>query len=760
MRQNQSRTGYRLLLDLTVLVILLSPGLASADGPASPVDVPPGWQRLGPFGGKVIDVAYAPSDPNIVYALLENKTVPVYKSTDNGKTWTVMPVPYHIILPQSIAVSPVNPDLVLFAEMDNLYRSCDGGLTWAEQVDVYPNIIRFSPANPNKVYFNTDGNLYRSTDAGEHWEMITDQRMWRFSVDPFQETYIYATNIGENKGFFISRDDGLSWELLGFQSENIRKIVTGKEPGTIYFIKYYDNIVWKTTDYGVTWSVLTDSFASDILDLDVNVLSKDELFITLEDFQEPFNSNIWHSADDGFSWRNIPSRWCNLLYDNVEIDPSDTSHLIAFERWFGMHFTWDSGANWTQSGSVFPGIELFRVALSPVISGLMLVQTKGDGYVLQSTDSGKTWEYTHFRKQFGVGDFVFSYRHCDRVFFAVDCLYRSNNQGVDWEDVTPAGFGRPYSLAVNPANDDIVLCGDMGGRIIRSDDGGDTWTEVYNADKSSVYIRHIRFKPLDPSVVYAATDIYASTGGSFLKSTDAGLTWEQLSPMPTGSVSDLAISYTEPEILFASNDYNLYKSINQGIDWERAGSEIDLHARHCLTSPRYPSWVWVPIALSTDGSETWQFDHAPNLYDDASAMSAVHYVMGPDWLPCLISPSEVDGIWTHVEDMPPRIMMAGSHYDPAASMLHFSALVTDPKGPQDIETVEILYEGSETGMQLHDDGTNWDAHAHDGVFILAIPVKADDPVVNIPYSLIAKDKSGFVSRSWPDIKATQYRGEP
>ena len=746
-----------MVLFVIVMVTFMGPRVASADSPPSPVEVPAGWQRLGPFGGKVIDVAYAPSDPNIVYALLENKTVPVYKSTDNGKTWTVMPVPYHIFLPQSIAVSPVNPDLVLFSDGTTLFRSCDGGLTWEEQVDMYADIIRFSPANPNKVYCNTGGDLYRSTDAGEHWEMITDQGMWRFTVDPFQETYIYATNIGEHYGFFFSPDDGQSWELRGFQTERIRKIVTGKEPGTIYFIKYYDNIVWKTTDYGVTWSILTDSFASDILDLDVHVLSKDELFITLEDFQKPFNSNIWHSADDGVTWHNIPSRWCNLLYDNVEIDPSDTSHLIAFERWFGMHFTWDSGANWTQSGSVFPGIELFRVALSPVIRGLMLVQTWGDGYVLRSIDSGKTWEYTHYRKHYlnGGGGLVFCYRHCNRVFFTTDsCLYRSNNQGVDWEDVTPAGFGSAYSLAVNPVNDDIVLCGNFSGKIIRSDDGGDTWTEVYNADNSSVYIKHIRFKPMDPSVVYVAAE------RSFLKSTDAGLTWEQLSRLPAGSAEDLAISYTEPEILYATNGSGLYKSTNQGIDWERVGYDIDLQAKHCLTSPRHPSWVWVPIALSTDGAATWQFDRAPYLYNDASAMYSVHTLMGPDWLPCLISPSEVDGIWTHVEDMPPRIMMAGSHYDPAASMLHFNAWATDPKGPQDVETVEILYEGGETGIQLHDDGTQGDANALDGVFSLVIPVKADDPVVNIPYSLIAKDKSGFVSRSWPDIRATNYRGEP
>ena len=134
-------------------------------------------------------------------------------------------------------------------------------------------------------------------------------------------------------------------------------------------------------------------------------------------------------------------------------------------------------------------------------------------------------------------------------------------------------------------------------------------------------------------------------------------------------------------------------------------------------------------------------------------------VMGPNWFPHLIFPSEVDGIWTRVEDMPPRIMTAGSHYDAEASMLHFNAWVTDIKGPEDVETVNILYDGQETGLRLYDDGTHGDMAAHDGLFHLSIPIEADDPFINIPYSMIAIDKNGLVSRGWPELKTTQSRGE-
>ena len=104
-------------------------------------------------------------------------------------------------------------------------------------------------------------------------------------------------------------------------------------------------------------------------------------------------------------------------------------------------------------------------------------------------------------------------------------------------------------------------------------------------------------------------------------------------------------------------------------------------------------------------------------------------------------------------------MMAGSNYDAAASMLHFNAWVSDVKGPEDVDTVEVLYEGNELGVRLYDDGTHGDSDAHDGLFSLSIPADVTDPIINVPYSLIAKDKNGLVSRGWPELTTTEKRGE-
>ena len=736
----------------------------AADAP-SPVEAPQGWQRLGPYGGKVLEVVYAPSDPNVIYALLENDTVPVYKSTDNGKTWNFLQIPFDVRWPESLAVSPVNSSIVLFSDMSSIFRSENGGIDWTRFDKGYINPLKFSRANPNKVY-GTSGLLHRSMDSGLTWELVTDRQIYRFALDPFNENRILATTKGtriEDRGLFESVDDGETWNLLGFEFEYIRIVEFGKTPGVIYLIKSHDSVIWKSSDNGVTWSILTDAFASYIIDFDVTGTTTEELFVTVEGYGAAYESNILRSSDGGATWQTAPSRWAYYLYDGVAIDPSDTNRFIGYQTWCGMHFTWDGGATWAQSGSVFPGIPLHRIGVSPVKDGLMHVQTV-NGYNLRSLDAGQTWEFTNYKNEHSGGwGFAFCMNNDQGVYWlAYKKILQSLNGGLDWKDLTPADFEYPSSIAVHPDDDSILLCGSQHGVMIRSADAGQTWTEVYNAHNISVRIGHIQFKPLDSSVMYAGTINWRTSEVKLLRSSDAGTTWVEVSRIPTMYLNDLTISYTDPEIVFESDSFNLFRSVNQGLDWERIGSDINLQSRRCLVSSRYPTWIWVPSlssALSTDTGNTWTFFDDVGLYPGSTVTYDADMVMGPDWIPSLVFASRADGVWTRVEDMPPRIMTAGSHYDAETSMLHFNAWVTDIRGPEDVETVNILYDGQETGLRLYDDGTHGDMAAHDGLFHLSIPIEADDPFINIPYSLIAIDKNGLVSRGWPELKTTYIKGE-
>ncbi|MEE4109265.1 MAG: hypothetical protein V2I24_07955, partial [Halieaceae bacterium] len=129
----------------------------------------------GFFGGSVGSVAVAPSDPNVVYAGLGEKTIRgnvssnfgVWKSTDAGKTWSFIGLEdtRHI---GRIRVHPDNPDVVYVAAMGDLwqpgtargvYKSTNGGESWDKVLFVSEDAgavdLTFEPGNARILYAST-----------------------------------------------------------------------------------------------------------------------------------------------------------------------------------------------------------------------------------------------------------------------------------------------------------------------------------------------------------------------------------------------------------------------------------------------------------------------------------------------------------------------------------------------------------------------------------------------------------------------------
>jgi photosystem II stability/assembly factor-like uncharacterized protein len=89
----------------------------------------------------------------------------VYRSTDQGLTWTVVPLGGYSGC-YAMAPSPANP-LTVYAVSDGLYRSTDGGRTFAllSRISVTAKVIAISPANAQVIYVGGD-SIQRSDDGG------------------------------------------------------------------------------------------------------------------------------------------------------------------------------------------------------------------------------------------------------------------------------------------------------------------------------------------------------------------------------------------------------------------------------------------------------------------------------------------------------------------------------------------------------------------------------------------------------------------
>lgn len=158
-------------------------------------------------------LAVTAANPAYVY-LLYSKTngddfKGIYRSADNGLTFTLRASTPNILgydlqagsggqswYDQALAVSPVDPELVLAAGVRNC-RSKDGGITWVEatkdcedaDLELHWDIhgIEFVPGSSTHAFVVCDGGIYKTTTAGNCWSAVNQdnisvQQIYRFSM--------------------------------------------------------------------------------------------------------------------------------------------------------------------------------------------------------------------------------------------------------------------------------------------------------------------------------------------------------------------------------------------------------------------------------------------------------------------------------------------------------------------------------------------------------------------------------------------------
>lgn len=150
-----------------------------------------------------IGIAIAPSEPSIVYAVIESeqdKDKGLYRSENGGESWertngdfslTVRPFYF-----SRIVVDPRNPDVVVKAGLSGSI-SRDGGSTFKSLGNMHSDIhdIIFDINNSDVLHVGTDGGVYRSWNGGTTMEIVSNlplSQFYHISVDNAEPYRIYG----------------------------------------------------------------------------------------------------------------------------------------------------------------------------------------------------------------------------------------------------------------------------------------------------------------------------------------------------------------------------------------------------------------------------------------------------------------------------------------------------------------------------------------------------------------------------------------
>ena len=307
-----------------------------------------------------------------------------------------------------------------------------------------------------------------------------------------------------------------------------------------------------------------------------------------------YGSGLLRSDDGGTRWTPLPGA---PAINQLAFDPAAGDALLAATR-DGAYRSADRGASWQRIGFARDDVE--AVAADPVRPQILLaaVTTQAlEGGIFRSRDDGRTW--TAVSDVVGVSDLVPDLAH-PGTFYATDNeeIYKSLDHGATWR-VLPPPFFEPLTLAVSATG--VLFAGTLIGGVLRSGDGGLTWTPDADASvfapADSVY--DLLASPTDPQAVLA--------GGArgVWRSADGGATWR---PSPSGLLASaptsVAVGADAAHSVFCLASQQLLRSRDHGERWQAPGSAF---AELVATDPVRPDVLYLvdDMLKSSDGGRSY-----------------------------------------------------------------------------------------------------------------------------------------------------------
>jgi len=164
----------------------------------------------------------------------------------------------------------------------------------------------------------------------------------------------------------------------------------------------------------------------------------------------------------------------------------------------------------------------------------------------------------------------------------------ANPTWVPLTDSQPSLQSHVHSLVVARSNPNIIYAGagGPGGGLLKSSDGGITWTLLGNALFDGSEFGAVIVSPNDANIVFVATQCGSTMPQGVFKSINGGMTWTNTTAtVHGGCVADLVIDPTNAAVLYAGmvNDPGnlsdgIYKTANGGATWTRLSSGLPFGA--------------------------------------------------------------------------------------------------------------------------------------------------------------------------------------
>lgn len=511
----------------------------------------------------------------------------LYRNDKGSSNW--IEVVYTTSVPHQtggVAISPlVGLDETIFAGTDKgIYKSADNGQTWtlvatptdgapafgaaagtpATQGLILPREYGDNPATPNDPVlrtlfaYNAQG-VHRSDDDGQTWRRLAlDGVEIRglsvsngFPTDPV----LMAAVAGGGKVAAVSNDGGNSWRLVegpaGVAGTGIAMaldfafVVPLPDPNRRFF--FYMPLALKNSLRPVP-----------PVPPPPPPLGTREAYLSLD------GDGVWRTKDAGLTWTRMTAGLANVQPQGLLFLPGGGGEgkVLAGTRAVGLYRSLDGGRSYRPQPSDLPrglGQDILALAASPAYASdrtLFLAATSG---VWVSRDGGLAWQKTPGPAP--AASVVLSPAYASDRTLTADAQI-SKDGGATWQPLV--GVEGPVAFSPTYASDNTLWAG--GTRLRKSTDGGQTWTDFQT-------VSSLRNRPVYAiqvvQVVSNEYRVFVGTDRGLVQSLDNGASWASVN-VTSRAVRSLAtqvLRSPQGALVAGGGEDGVLWSDNRGVTW-------------------------------------------------------------------------------------------------------------------------------------------------------------------------------------------------
>ena len=470
-----------------------------------------------------IGVRTAPSNPNVVYAIVEAKEGTLYRSDDRGETFKQISKNERIVARgfyySRLRIDPTNENRI-YAVASTLFVSIDGGksfrsITSRTHIDYHAFWV--DSKNPKRIWVGQDGGIAVSYDGGETWEPVYNMPLGQFyqiHADNRLPFYYVMGGLQDNGAW---TGPARNREPAGIMNDDWRMVSFGDG---FYIINQPDD-----PDLYVSESQGGDIVRTDLRSREQQAVnpwgrgSGDGPALG-EKYRFNWNSPIILSPHDKntlyfagnvvFRSTDFGKTWDQISSDLTTNDPEkqkDAGGPIAFEN---------STAEYHST--------IISLTESPLQKGLIWAGTD-DGNIQITADGGKTWTNIIAKVSGQPANSPVSHIELSRVNAQTAYVAFDRHMFDDF---------RPY--------------------VFKTSDGGNSWRNITGNLPSKAYVQVVREDPKNANLLYAGTELglFASYSG--------GNEWIQLNlkNLPNVSVHDILVHPRENDLILATHGRSIW----------------------------------------------------------------------------------------------------------------------------------------------------------------------------------------------------------